>query len=245
VERLDDLLLELFLDCFHGYGSFAAPIWYFTLQDGGGKSIDEIQRRLSSWDVRGRLELEDLPEFHSAIREEKWIAKLQSTWRPLIRIQHSIEGNDIFDQPAQSQNSRLLQYQAERWGRPRGGNSIMALLPLSSPSKGSWLYPEHTAIPQLASRDSYWSHYLSRRTVSVKQKIELHQPRVVVLCGVGSESVQVWNAIAHEVFSAKGDPQIVERDGTNFVLMRHPVAHGVSNNYFDDIGRQIRSRLAV
>jgi hypothetical protein len=150
-ERLDDRLLDAFIDGFYGYGSFAALIWFVSIYEGGGKSIAEIAKRLSNWATRGQTELEDLAQFHEAIGKSRWVSslkpRLQSTWRPLIRVQLQIEGNDFAGESAKNQNRLLQNYQAEQWGRRDAGNCLMAVMPLWSPAKENWLYPDSSSLP--------------------------------------------------------------------------------------------------
>ena len=56
--HLDESLVLDFCEVFFGYGSFKAPIWLVGMEEGGGESAEEIQRRLQIWDQRGRQNLE-------------------------------------------------------------------------------------------------------------------------------------------------------------------------------------------
>jgi hypothetical protein len=79
--------------------------------------------------------------------------------------------------------------------------------------------------------------------IALRQKIDLYRPKVVLFCGSSPEYRLWWNEIARDAFTAAADPQIVEREGSLFTLIKYPVAHGVPNSYFDEIGREIRLRI--
>jgi hypothetical protein len=51
---LDESLLQEFMSNFYGYGNYAAPYWFIGMEEGGGDTIEEITRRLTVWDQRGR-----------------------------------------------------------------------------------------------------------------------------------------------------------------------------------------------
>jgi len=58
---IDPDLLRRFMHTFYGYGSWSAPLWFVGMEEGGGTTPEEVQRRLNAW--RGG-ELEDLRDFH-------------------------------------------------------------------------------------------------------------------------------------------------------------------------------------
>jgi hypothetical protein len=51
---IDDILLEEFINNFYGYGNYHGKYWFIGMEEGGGNSIEEINRRLASWNTRGR-----------------------------------------------------------------------------------------------------------------------------------------------------------------------------------------------
>src|SRR5439155_1753817 len=69
--------------------------WLIGMEEGGGDSFDNVEKRLSAWNKRGRLELEDVAEFHRAIDLGEYFdeqPKRQPTWDKLTRILLSAEG---------------------------------------------------------------------------------------------------------------------------------------------------------
>ncbi|MBF6569142.1 MAG: hypothetical protein IVW54_09730 [Candidatus Binataceae bacterium] len=53
----NDQLIEDFDANFFGYGRTDAPVWFIGMGEGGGGSIDEINRRFIAWQHRGRRPL--------------------------------------------------------------------------------------------------------------------------------------------------------------------------------------------
>ena len=86
LEQLNDEVLSAYAVGFYGYGSSTAPYCFVGMEEGGGKSLNEVEARLVKWDERGRREFEDLFEFHEAVGMTQWVspqAKIQSTWGSL------------------------------------------------------------------------------------------------------------------------------------------------------------------
>ena len=106
-----DNLLETFIHNFYGYGNYQANYWFIGMEEGGGNSIEEINRRLNSWNNRGKFELEDVAEYHFAIGIPEHFrdpAKLQPTWNKLIRTLLSAQG-----QPGSTDDVREYQKSME------------------------------------------------------------------------------------------------------------------------------------
>jgi hypothetical protein len=62
--NIDDELLDNFVHSFYGYGNFHGNYLFIGMEEGRGKSYQEVSQRLSTWSTRGRRELEDVAEFH-------------------------------------------------------------------------------------------------------------------------------------------------------------------------------------
>lgn len=133
---LEPQLLQAFMGGFFGYRNLGAKYWFIGLEEGGGTSIDEIRNRLEAWDALGRPQLADLHEFHQRAGISRWsVAKppLQSTWKQLIRLALTAEG-----EPANLEAIRT--YQRHHLGRRNGTTALIELMPLPSPSTAEWLY---------------------------------------------------------------------------------------------------------
>ena len=116
-----------------------------------GKTIDEIQRRLSIWCDRGKHELEDVAAYHLQLGEQQLFTdpvKSQPTWNKLIRIVLSAGGVPLDLEIVKA-------YQQDRFGRWNGDTCLMELLPLPSRSTGDWLYSNLSAVPHLTTREVY------------------------------------------------------------------------------------------
>ena len=86
---LDSKLLDAYIDGSWGYGNPGGDLWFVGMEQGGGTSFEEIQRRLAAWDKAGRAAFDDIHEYCLAIGELRWTGpnpRIQPTWKHLIRI---------------------------------------------------------------------------------------------------------------------------------------------------------------
>ncbi|HUP60720.1 MAG TPA: hypothetical protein VNA69_09915 [Thermoanaerobaculia bacterium] len=235
MEKLDDAAVEAFIKQFYGYGSWAAPVWFVGMEEGGGSSIDEIRRRIGAWTARGRHTLEDLHEYHEAIGITRHIgehAALQPTWAKLIHVLLGMTGD-----PATTDTVR--RYQTDVLGRHGGTTCLIELLPLPSPGISAWLYGSATTLAYLANRDLYRAHVVADRIRAIREHLRVHRPRAVVC--VGRTYDGYWQELAGAPLSEVRNEKYatVVRDGIMFLAVQHPVAPGVSNAYFRSIGARI------
>nr|MDQ3005688.1 hypothetical protein [Chloroflexota bacterium] len=189
-EQFDDQLLDEFAHSFYGYGNYNGQYWFIGMEEGGGSSFAEIAKRLSVWADRGRLELEDVAEYHNQIGlshlfQEKPV--IQRTWGKLIRILLSIDGIAPITE-------QVREYQRSSLGRLNGTMCLTELLPLPSPDIGRWIYAQCSQLPYLADRERYKHAFLMPRIKHLKQRISEHKPKAVIFYGFSYR--EYWQEIA-------------------------------------------------
>lgn len=236
---LDPSVLESYIQRFYGHGSYGARYWFIGMEFGGGSSLEEVVSKIQAWHDRGGKELEDLGS-QGVDAGSRWFRPpypLQPTWAKLIRIMMSAEG-----QPTDSENLRA--YQRDQLGRQGGLECILELLPLPSPGLGHWkFYPdiarEHPQLAYLKDRATYTNRVAPVRIAHLQARIKEHRPHAVVFYGSGYR--HWWRQIAGEQFepSKLNKVQVARKEHTLFVVMQHPTAHGVTQDYFNAVGRLI------
>jgi hypothetical protein len=238
IERFDDQLLDEFVHNFYGYGNYGGGFWFVGMEEEGGNSFTEVDKRLSTWARRGKRELEDVAAYHAEIGITRYFAgkpKLQRTWSNLIRIFLCHVGQG----PTPEQ---VLEYQRTSLGRLNGDTCLVELLPLPSPSTGHWLYAQHSHLSYLADRREYQQSCLALRIAHLRQRINEQKPKAVVFYGLSYR--KHWQAIAGVDFQLQPNGISVGRNGSSlFVMTKHPVARGVTNEYFHQVGRLIFAEL--
>jgi hypothetical protein len=241
--ELDNELLEAFIDGFYGYGNLKAHYWFIGMEEGGGDSLKDVQRRLAVWREHGENVTEDLVNYHTAIGVTKFFKpqpKLQRTWSKLIRVLHILEGKPTL-------NKLLKHTQREHFGRSGSvaTSCLLELLPLPSPSVGHWFYSEYSSLPYLKDRETYRKKVIPKRIELIRKKIQKHKPHAVLFYGTGY--LNHWQGVSKLDFAAeaigKYDALFGCNEDTLFVVTGHPASWGIRNDYFDRVGELMRERI--
>lgn len=238
----NDGLLKKRIDTFYGYGNYEGKYWFIGMEEAGG-GFEDINLRINIWSNRGKCEIDDVAEYHIdmgwAAGFEK-AAPIQPTWNKLIRIVLSAKGKENITL------EDIRQYQISELGRQDKETCLLELLPLPSPSLKDWIYSKHSKLIFLSDRQTYENHCLKKRIKHISQKIKEHQPKAVVFYGKLYE--YSWREITKiitdvEFFRTSEGFLIARNSPTVFVIAKHPVAFGVTNEYFHNIGRAIAANL--
>lgn len=212
---LDSEILEAFMASFFGYGNFDAPFWFIGMEEGGGATMAEIQKRLTAWHARGRLPIEDVAEFHRAAGMPHLFepgAPIQTTWRGLIRTIFAIHGwVPTVD--------AIRTYQVERFARGSDEVACFELLPLPSPSTSEWRYSLWTNLPHLNTRQEYQSHVMPHRIRCLQCLIDEYEPEAVLMYGTSYR--RYWRELSGIEFAPRNYAPHVS-GGTTFFLLPHP-----------------------
>lgn len=241
---LNSELLLSFADTFYGYGDLSAPIWFIGMEEGGG-SEENIRKRLETWDERGRRRVEDLARYHEAMGVANLTTgrgiRLQPTWAKLIHFQLAAEN-------APRENSSVKSFQGSVWGRDNSRTCLLKLMPLPKRNASEWPYKEWTEEPELWSRSLYFAHFAAKRAAALRALVEGHKPKVVVFYGKSREFACHWPWIARvrpSDWLADSVWPETKRDGTQFMIAPHPVAHGSQNAVWAVMGERVSGLVDV
>lgn len=244
-----DDLLDDFARNFFGYGDRCAAYWLIGIGEGGGCTRPEVQRRLLTWERRGRRPIEDAREFHEAAQIEGPFdahPKINPTWGKLIHLLQSING-------VSPDRDQVRHFQAHQLGRPGGTNCLLEIGPLPSPrtQRKNWHFDEWTNLHWMATPDACFSHYVSERAATIKAWVDQYKPAVVVFYSDGPAYQRWWESITGRAFaptSLEGCSRIVTTD-TLFIRTWHPIFRrprsddnfyaAASNDYFKAVGELI------
>ena len=217
---------------FYGSGNYSGDYWFVGMEEGGGNSLDQIQKRIQTWQDLGETELVDIFDFHSGINYPEYFTnpvKLQRTWMQEARIVLASKGK-----PSNTEDVR--NYQRDVIGRNNSETCLVELLPLPSPSTADWLYGDWTGISFLRNRETYKDYCLPWRIEHIRTNITKYQPRLVVLCGISY--IQHWQAIAGKkvVLQKINEFWTAKTGNTLYLIVKHPATKGITNAYFKEIG---------
>ncbi len=240
---LNDEILEKRIETFYGYGNYEGKYWFIGMEEAGGEDLENINLRVNTWEERGKKEIDDVAEYHEPMGW--WDGKIQNTWKGLIRITLSANGQDNIDV------DDVRKYQLYELGRKDKETCLLELLPLPSPSIDNWIYAKHSQLPFLSDRETYRNYCIENRINHISQRIKEHKPKAVVFYGMKYEDS--WRKIANVEFTkievAKTEDSkkhyffIGKNNQTVFVMAKHSVAFGVTSDYFHYIGKSITTKL--
>jgi hypothetical protein len=234
---LDSKVLREFMDNFFGYGNLRAPVWFIGMEEGGGKTKDEIADRLNTWrgDKANCLEVEDftvkdLAEFHIAIRDATRFTgnvAIQPTWSKLMRTLLVAKG-------ITPTKELLRDYQKTKLGRCGGDAALLELMPLPRRSMTEWEYDTWSDLAELRTFATYDSDVRPKRIAALSALIDKHKPPAVIFYGTGYTAH--WEAIAGMRFP-QGDYPRVAGTSPLYMLLPHPASRGKINQYYEAAGK--------
>ncbi len=233
--------LHAYIANFAGYGGLRAPLWFVGMEEGGGRDVEELTRRVDTWSSRGRAPLEDLASYHRAIglaRHFEPPVPLQRTWAPLIRVLQAWRGAPV-------EHETLRHVQATELGAHGGPATLLELLPLPANNTQAWPYGSLAeSIPALADRLQYRAAYEAERLAMVRTLIRTGAPRAVVCYGLSY--LDAWTELAGTELHAidvegrrcyAGDGEVCP-----VIAVPHPVSHGTSSRCWEGLGLMLRAR---
>ncbi|MAT70329.1 MAG: hypothetical protein CMJ58_12490 [Planctomycetaceae bacterium] len=229
-----------FMSTFLGYGSLSASTWFIGPEEGGGQSVEELEKRIAVWQALGKRPTVDLCEFHIRLGVTKYFASrptIQRTWGQLVRVHLAASGK--------ATNTRVVRtYQAERLGRADGDSLLGELLPLPKSSLRAWPYaPLASSIACLRTQEAYRDELQPQRIELWQNMLTRYRPETVVFYGTNQKAL--WESIAGVRFDTRhGDFNTGSNDWTQFMLLKHPNARkGVDNSYFITAGSYLAELL--
>jgi hypothetical protein len=180
------------------------------------------------------------PGYHYAIGLARNFAPpfpLQRTWTPLLRLLLAKRGEEIT--PA-----RLKQAQPAAPGATGGDTALVELFPLPAHNTGAWPYASLAAqLPSLVDRDTYARAMMAPRGQRLQRLIASAKPEAVIFYGLSY--LPAWETIAAaalppaELLGRRYHAARVGR--TTFLAVPHPVARGTTKEFWEGLGRLLRT----
>jgi hypothetical protein len=237
--------LELAARDWYGYGRWDAPYWFIGPEPGRAKAEEQsLEDRCAAWlrlcngnpregalvdAFRHHKEFGRLELFETAAGKKR--VPTQATWRQLIRLLFAFQGR-----PDAADNDAIADYQSTKWGRANGETCVAELSAL--------------AMNSLSLKQDLRERFRSERLARLRSEIDRNHPKFVVMYGGGASTFPSWIDVAgfesatagFTVEDIAGLPaSFGRRDGTIFVVTRHPVSHGTTDRYWSGIGQKLRN----
>jgi hypothetical protein len=239
--KLDNQTLKRFMTTFYGSGNYEGNYWFVGMEEGGGSSLEKVYTRIRAWQDLGEAELVDIVDFHHLIHHPEYFrnpVKLQRTWMQQARIV-------LASKEHASTTDAVKVYQRDRIGRKGDETCLLELLPFPSPHSSTWHYASWSDIWFLQDRALYQKYCLPQRMCHLHERVHEYQPKLITFCG--TSYIPYWKLIAGKdvLFDDQGGFWVGNSRGTIFVIVKHPAARGITNAYFEDVGRFIRSAMQI
>ena len=231
--------LDDFMRRFAGYGNESSELWFVGLEEGGGRTIEELTLRVDTWNERGHRSLEDLADYHRAIGQATYFDPpypLQRTWAPLCRVRQAWLGRS-------ADVATIKNVQGQELGRTAGRTNLVELMPLPATSLSHWPYASLVAEhPALRDRDTYRHTYTPLREALLRDLIQASGSRTVVFYGQRPDS---WSAIAgrplREIVIDDRRCYAAASQGRYFLAVPHPMARGLTSAFWAAAGAHLRA----
>ena len=207
-------------------------IGLWVWKKGVDNSEDEVSKRLRSWSDLGCTPLIDNYQFHIGIdgydlnRFFEGNIKQQATWKKLIRTLLVINNPNKEYQPQD-----IKKFQSKKWGRCDSDNCLIEIFPLPSPNANHWNYDIWSDIPILRSRESYKSALRAPRIKSLRNMIDLHKPKLVLLYGMGDEECHTLEEISKSFGVTRERIRQIETKALQ--KLRHPSRKHLFRDYIN------------
>lgn len=223
-----NLVLNDYIHGFFGYGSLSAPLWFIGMEEGTGQ--ETLDQRLQAWKDLGSEATLDIRLFHERIGETRWFSMapaIQRTWRRLIIVTLHYRG-------VSADKERIRSYQAAELARQ--SEALLEVMPLPHKSLRQW---DHQGL--FPSRSDYLSALAPQRLAVLQKAISTHTPKAVVMYGTTPPYPDYWRALAGGPLTSTEQGWSFRRSSeTLYVVCQHPVAHGITDQYYECIGDFLR-----
>lgn len=240
-------LLEEYIENFYGYGNLNSDFWFIGKEEAGGRNKEDVISRITEWSNKGAVL--DIKKFHYKINPKAYKElftinnqfKTQATWRGLIKLQYFIENKSL------PNKEQVKDFQCNKLGQYNSNNCLLELFPLPAPSTSVYDYKNwFPELDYLKNRRTYKSKLKERRISVLKNLIEKHTPKVVFFYSTDKEYVKYWKEISNYeskntiIIKNNRVSALIEKiNNTVFVICPHPVAHGVTNDFFENVGSKV------
>lgn len=243
--------LDSFINDFYGYGNLKSDIWFIGMEEGGGATLEEIKSRLEVWKALGAGKVVDAYDFHYRITDDKGKnfdflfrdgnPAVQRTWQGLIKLLLSYKAETYSAE-------KIKEKQSNGWGRLKSDNCLLELFPLPSPNANDFNYTEWLGDKNF-TRKKYKKENEKPRIQGLQELIKVNQPKMVVFYGkaYGDKYKAIAELDGSDLLELKitseKTAKVFVGSPTSYVFIPHPTAHGMSDEYYQQLGRALKEKI--
>ena len=237
------------IENFLGYGNLNSEIWFIGMEEGFNGDEQDLGNRFSSTKDKSIIDLQGMPCVKDHLKWFQPDSPIQKTWRKLILILLVLRSENNID------DKKIKQFQIEKLGRKESNHCILELMPLpcgsTKPTDWKKIYTkfgDKLGIDYLKSRQYYLDKVRPNRIEKfkglVKGLVDKHSPKTIICYGL--TYLKEWEEIIgpgrkeKEIEIGKRKLYFYKNDKTNFFVIPHPCAWGLTNNDWLGIASEIK-----
>lgn len=220
---------------FWGYGKLSGGVWFVGMEEGCDGSIPKLLKRFEETSEGEVFDIYD--DMQSSADHMKWFeedAPTQSTYRKLIYLLLYLQNH------TEPTLEDIREYQVKHFGRKKSDHAVLELMPLPSRSinQKDWVYAS-SGVKGLSSRKEYMKVYKPERIERLRELIQKHNPKFVILYSL--TYLNDWREVAdiqlEEIFEKK--LYIAKNDHTIYAVVPHSTAHGLFARDWKEIAEKL------
>ena len=227
-------LIEKRINTFWGYGNLDSDIWFIGMEEGFHGNLTDLENRFNRTKDKSVIDLQD---GMSDVQDHmKWFlpnSNIQRTWSKLILILLTLKSNYKIT------NYNIKEFQRKEFGRLNSNHCSHEFMPLPCRSikKKDWFYDKFE-IDYLESRRKYLDKIMPLRIKLFQELIKRYNPKIIICYSFSY--LEKWKEIIGCNLSKKKNLYHCKKDNTDFFVIPHSTAHGMTNNDWIEIAQNIK-----
>lgn len=227
-------LIENRINNFLGYGNIDSNIWFVCMEEGFAGELEDLKPRFKATKDSVVVDIcddmTDVPDHIRYFLGDR--PPIQRTWSKLITMLLAFEEQSVTTEI-------VREYQITRFGRRDSNHCILDLMPLPSRSirEVDWIYSIFK-IDYLMTRGVYFQEVMPMRIKLYQEYISKHRPTTVIFCSF--MYLPHWIEIAKCQFEELAGFYYCKKEGVNYFVIPHPMAHGISNAEWIRMANEIK-----
>lgn len=227
-------LIEKRINKFWGYGNLNSDIWFIGMEEGFHGSLTDLENRFNRTKDKSVIDLQD--DMTDVQDHMKWFlpnSNIQRTWGKLILILLTLRSNEKVI------NDKIKEFQRNEFCRLNSNHCSLEFMPLPCRSirNKDWFYNQF-GIDYLETRKKYLDKIMPLRIKLFQDLIEKYNPKIIICYSFSY--LEKWKEIIESNLSQKKNLYHCKKDKTDFFVIPHSTAHGMTKNDWDEIAQNIK-----
>ncbi len=227
-------IIEERINRFWGYGNLKADIWFIGMEEGFHGNLIDLENRFNRTKNKSVVDLQN--DMSDVQDHMKWFlpnSGIQRTWGKIIKILLTLKSNKKIT------NDEIKEFQRKEFGRLNSDHCRLEFMPLPcrSTKKKDWFYNKFE-IDYLETRKKYIDKIMPLRIKLFQDLIKKYSPKIIICYSFSY--LKKWQEVVGCELLDKSNLYYCKNNGSNFFVIPHPTAHGMTNNDWNQIMQNIK-----